>query len=128
MKIQFEGITRLLCQVGKLPTDVLCTQETGLPRSAVAPFLGCAEKLLSAILDAIAERPQEKLVKRREALWRDSPSGIVSVALSRPSPCQDSVHLHHQITSIILMVCALEVKEKNVLSSLLDSLVSVRGL
>lgn len=123
LKVPFEGIARLVGKMGKLPTDTLCTRELGIPRGQIAAFLQSAVHLLSAVLDASAERPQPPFPRMREAIWREGSPGLVAVAVSRAAPCEDVVLLHHQIASILHMVAALEIRDRSLLSSLVDSVV-----
>lgn len=124
LKMHFEAVLRLISKVGKLPTDTLCMRELGIPRDKIAPFLQSSTTLLTTILDACAERPQIKFIRRHETLWRGGGTGLVAVATTRTVPAEEMVLIHYHVNIFFHMASALELKEKNLFCSLLDALVS----
>lgn len=124
---KFEGVSKLLNKIGKVPKEKLCVQELNLTHLQVPIFLKLITEFLNVMLESSFHKESDLLVNH-EGIWENkltatTPS-LVSLALSQPMVNDDLLLLHYQLSVTLYIISALNIRLPKIFNSLFDSVVS----
>lgn len=127
LRIIFEGCSKLLNKVGKLPKPRLCQQDTRLSDAQIVTFLEICCGFLDNFMDVLQKcynMPKTEL--QYEPIFDSGGQPLAELALQQNSANYDLLQLHYQLGLTLLMMASLEIKYNKPINHLFsNSVISV---
>ncbi|XP_018329568.1 rab3 GTPase-activating protein regulatory subunit [Agrilus planipennis] len=127
LKIIFESACKLVNKVGKRPKEKLCRQDTGLTDTQMLKFIETCTNFLDDFLDVVQQcYNSERKPLQYEPIWDESNNEqpLGELALQQTHINYDLVHLHYQLSLIMLMQMTFNVKYSKIVNSLFDNVMA----
>ncbi|XP_062561566.1 rab3 GTPase-activating protein non-catalytic subunit-like isoform X2 [Armigeres subalbatus] len=119
LKIPLEATKKLVNKVGRLPKEKLCQQDIGISDALVPQFLEHCLEFFDQFCNSI---DHDKLELRFEELLQDGPIPLTSLAIQQNSANMALLKLHHELTTVLLVLTSFNIKYQKPIQQLFDGM------
>ncbi|XP_065095056.1 rab3 GTPase-activating protein non-catalytic subunit isoform X2 [Ochlerotatus camptorhynchus] len=119
LKIPLEATKKLVNKVGRLPKEKLCLQDIGISDAVVPQFLESCLEFFDQFSNSI---DHDKLELRFEELLQDGPIPLTSLAIQQNSANMALLKLHHELTTVLLVLTSFNVKYQKPIQQFFDGM------
>ncbi|EAT38427.1 AAEL009668-PA [Aedes aegypti] len=119
LKIPLEATKKLVNKVGRLPKEKLCLQDIGISDALVPQFLENCLEFFDHFCNSI---DHDKLELKFEELLQDGPIPLTSLAIQQNSANMALLKLHHELTTVLLILTSFNVKYQKPIQQFFDGM------
>ncbi|XP_028137857.2 rab3 GTPase-activating protein non-catalytic subunit [Diabrotica virgifera virgifera] len=122
LKIVSESACKLINKVGKLPKERLCRQDTGLTDYQMSVFLSLSTEFLDSFMETVKDTDNiPKPVLNYENIWDNGGKPLVELAVQQKIVNFELLHLHYQLSLILLMITTFSIKHTKPINNLFEA-------